>query len=145
MRYHFFLHYGWFFQNLGKEAVRTFMHTTIAILFQKRFQPNVNNLMTQLHRRNNFIVENIGRKILMEINIDNAQSSLHYMCNTVYFASKKLLKISHVRHTKQIVFCSILYLLISCQKLEFRQEILILIYNQWCQQVGFLTPLVCTS
>ena len=25
----FFLHYGWFFQNLGKEAVRTFMHTTV--------------------------------------------------------------------------------------------------------------------
>ena len=30
MRCHFFLHYGWFFQNLGKEAVRTFMHTTVA-------------------------------------------------------------------------------------------------------------------
>ena len=29
MRYDFFLHYGWFFQNLGKEAVRTFMHTTV--------------------------------------------------------------------------------------------------------------------
>ena len=31
MRYHFFLHYGWFFQNVGKEAVRTFMHTTVPI------------------------------------------------------------------------------------------------------------------
>ena len=31
MRYHFFLHYGWFFQNLGKKAVRTFMHTTVCI------------------------------------------------------------------------------------------------------------------
>ena len=30
MRYHFFLHYGWFFQNLGKEGRRTFMHTTVA-------------------------------------------------------------------------------------------------------------------
>ena len=29
MRDHFFLHYGWFFQNLRKEAVRTFMHTTV--------------------------------------------------------------------------------------------------------------------
>ena len=28
MRY-FFLHYGWFLQNLGKEAVRTNMHTTV--------------------------------------------------------------------------------------------------------------------
>ena len=32
MRYHFFLHYGWFFQNLGKEAVRTLMHTTVCSL-----------------------------------------------------------------------------------------------------------------
>ena len=29
MRDHFFLPYGWFFQNLRKEAVRTFMHTTV--------------------------------------------------------------------------------------------------------------------
>ena len=31
MRYHFFLHYRWFFQNLGKEAVPTFMHTTVYV------------------------------------------------------------------------------------------------------------------
>ena len=31
MKYCFFLHYGWFSQNLGKEAVRTFMHTTVVI------------------------------------------------------------------------------------------------------------------
>ena len=31
MRDHFFLHYGWFFQNLRKEAVRTFMHTTVGM------------------------------------------------------------------------------------------------------------------
>ena len=29
MKYHFFLHYGWFLQNLGNEAVRTNMHTTV--------------------------------------------------------------------------------------------------------------------
>ena len=29
MRYHFFLLYGWFLQNLGKESVRTNMHTTV--------------------------------------------------------------------------------------------------------------------
>ena len=29
MRHYFFLHYGWFFQNIGKEAVRTFTHTTV--------------------------------------------------------------------------------------------------------------------
>ena len=32
MRDHFFLHYGWFFQNLRKEAVRTFMHTTVRFM-----------------------------------------------------------------------------------------------------------------
>ena len=32
MRDHFFLHYGWFFQNLRKEAVRTFMHTTVTLV-----------------------------------------------------------------------------------------------------------------
>ena len=42
MRYNFFLHYGWFFQNLGKEAVRTFMHTTV-ILYKK------NEKITYLH------------------------------------------------------------------------------------------------
>jgi hypothetical protein len=31
MRYHFFLHYGWFLQNLGKEAVRTNMHCSPCI------------------------------------------------------------------------------------------------------------------
>ena len=36
MRYHFFLHYGWFFQNLGKEAVRTFMHTTVCKTFSSK-------------------------------------------------------------------------------------------------------------
>ena len=29
MRYHFFLHYGWFLQNLGKNLIRTNMHTTV--------------------------------------------------------------------------------------------------------------------
>ena len=30
LMYHFFLHYGWFYQNLGKEAVRSNMHTTVS-------------------------------------------------------------------------------------------------------------------
>ena len=27
--FHFFLHYGWFLQNLGKDFIRTNMHTTV--------------------------------------------------------------------------------------------------------------------
>ena len=33
MRYHFFLHYGWFLQNLGKGFIRTNMHMTVATEF----------------------------------------------------------------------------------------------------------------
>ena len=29
MRYHLFLHYGWFFQNLEKDFIRTDMHMTL--------------------------------------------------------------------------------------------------------------------
>ena len=32
MWYHFFLHYGWFLRNLGKEALRNNMHTTVISL-----------------------------------------------------------------------------------------------------------------
>ena len=33
MRYHLLLHYGWFVQNLGKDFIRTNMHTTVASSF----------------------------------------------------------------------------------------------------------------
>ena len=29
MRYHFFLHYGWFLQNLEKDFIPTLLHTTV--------------------------------------------------------------------------------------------------------------------
>ena len=29
MRYHLFLHYGWFLQNLGKDFIPSIMHTTV--------------------------------------------------------------------------------------------------------------------
>ena len=32
--------YGWFFQNLGKEAVRTFMHTTVLHAIYQRINMN---------------------------------------------------------------------------------------------------------
>ena len=31
MRYHFFLYYGWFLQNLRKDFIRTNMHTTVVL------------------------------------------------------------------------------------------------------------------
>ena len=35
MRYHFFLHYGWFFQNLEKDFIPILLHTTVN---QTKFQ-----------------------------------------------------------------------------------------------------------
>ena len=35
MRYHLFLQYGWFLQNLGKDVIRTNMHTTVHTLWYK--------------------------------------------------------------------------------------------------------------
>ena len=61
MRYHFFLHYGWFFQNLGKEAVRTFMHTTVQI-----FQPKPRSIQNHFFRISvvcsYFLVKTVVRK-----------------------------------------------------------------------------------
>ena len=31
MRYHLFLHYGWFLQNLGKDFIPTNMPTTVVL------------------------------------------------------------------------------------------------------------------
>ena len=33
MRYHLFLHYEWFLQNLGKDFIRTNMHTTVTVAY----------------------------------------------------------------------------------------------------------------
>ena len=38
MRYHFFLHYGWFLQNFGREAVQTNMLTTVPFTNRCRWQ-----------------------------------------------------------------------------------------------------------
>ena len=35
MRYHLFLHYEWFLQNLGKDFIRINVHTTVGRLKEK--------------------------------------------------------------------------------------------------------------
>ena len=37
MRYHLFLHYGWFLQNLGKDFIPTNMHTTVPNLLSGNY------------------------------------------------------------------------------------------------------------
>jgi hypothetical protein len=36
MRYHLFLQYGWFLQNLGKDFIPTNMHTTVIMEIKKK-------------------------------------------------------------------------------------------------------------
>ena len=55
MRYHFFLHYGWFFQNLGKEAVRTFMHTTVGTCGHNRVK-NFTKSQVAIYLKKKFIL-----------------------------------------------------------------------------------------
>ena len=55
-RYHFFLHYGWFFLNLGKQGRRTFMHTTVPIVrLWKLANFNHQNSNFQAQENNRFI------------------------------------------------------------------------------------------
>ena len=51
MRYHFFLHHGLFFQNLGKEAVQTFMHTTVSDI------PLMNGLFVFIEMKHRYDVQ----------------------------------------------------------------------------------------
>ena len=37
MRYHFFLHYGWFLQNLEKDFIPTLLHTTVVCIQIENF------------------------------------------------------------------------------------------------------------
>ena len=44
MRYHLFLQYGWFLQNLGKDFIRTNMHTTV-IIWRKVFRQHLDDFL----------------------------------------------------------------------------------------------------
>ena len=61
MRYHFFLHYGWFFQNLGKEAVRTFMHTNVSI--NSQMTKRQSRLLFRLELRSEFFHVHLTGKV----------------------------------------------------------------------------------
>ena len=47
MRYHLFLRYGWFLQNLAKDFIPTNMHTTVGHFFWPK-EPNPNWLISNL-------------------------------------------------------------------------------------------------
>ena len=84
MEYHFFLHYGQFFQNLGKEAVRTFMHTTVVGLNIRRnhqnviiFRENINLLSVIDQKFDAVIVKLTFPFHLTRCNIRNTKSFLY--------------------------------------------------------------------
>ena len=46
MRYHLFLHYGWFLQNLEKDFIRTNRHTTVNLQYRYYVPVRVSQRMT---------------------------------------------------------------------------------------------------
>ena len=46
MRYHLFLHHGWFLQNLGNDPIPTYMHTTVNL-------PEFTQFVQLMNRQNN--------------------------------------------------------------------------------------------
>ena len=67
MRYHFFLHYGWFFQNLGKEAVQTFMHTTVFANQSENFDSFVTPLLSLLRTHAVNMATNLTQLLRVEL------------------------------------------------------------------------------
>ena len=69
MRYHFFLHYGWFLQNLKKETVWTNMHTTVLpfVLFYKLFSVMCKKKSFQIQEKNLLHV----KKLELEVTNNN--------------------------------------------------------------------------
>ena len=61
MRYHLFLHYVWFLQNLGKDFIRTNMHTTVSytLFFWARIWGDPKILRSYLYSNNLNQIESI--------------------------------------------------------------------------------------
>ena len=94
MRYHFFLHYGWFFQNLRKEALPSFMHTTVrcgergwkmrisarAPRRTRKWATKVRNLEQEMRQNNVVFVFARGEKFRQNILIPDFHSRLLGLC-----------------------------------------------------------------
>ena len=66
MRYHFFLHYGWFLQNLEKDFIPTLLHTTVG-------RENVDRVIREIcasSRKWTPVLENHQRILSRGINLE---------------------------------------------------------------------------
>ena len=77
----FFLHYGWFFQNLGKEAVPAFMHTTVAGLFHKRIHEGP-QLYCMLYRHS--LISAFWISAILDIFLPLSNLDLHDLCFHIF-------------------------------------------------------------
>jgi hypothetical protein len=72
MKYDLFLHYGWFLKNLGKDFIRTNIHTSVCSkmtfkIYAKFFEPSTKVKAKNLAKNfqnSNFLIR--IRKIIME-------------------------------------------------------------------------------
>ena len=111
MRYHFFLHYGWFLQNFEKDFIPTLLHTTvIRILIWLRyswnlpmwfgglFKSNLSTIWTLLHNQTN--QTNCSKfRALYAIYAANCIIIDHFLCLIIISSHSILIK------SEKLEFC----------------------------------------
>ena len=145
MRYHFFLHYGWFFQNNGKEGWRTFMHTTVRIKVKRKktvidHQPTV---QVNLFQKQLFLPQ-------LTHNMTTTDCSLNHHFSTWKFQAQNML-------CTQIVFCfdiqnnlctqHVLSLEFLCTELNwwFNEQSFVILWVSWCKNKSFWQRFTCNK
>ena len=118
MRYHFFVHHELFLQNLGKEAVRTNMHTTVRqrwlncwgnkyVSYQSFFQAHriwkglfwvikTNQLVQRWYFFRRFFL--LTGRSQQQLDFSNQESQIHQMLIKKSFANQKLAWISNLQN-----------------------------------------------
>ena len=66
MRYHFFLHYGWFFQNLEKDFIPILLHTTVGPIY---YGPQLRLILQSSKFNFNFEIFALKSKLFGNIDI----------------------------------------------------------------------------
>ena len=118
MRYHFFLHYGWFFQILGKEAVRTFMHTTVHIYYFFKIKLCHSFWFTVKFAAWTFNSKLVGATIIYHVRDGSRTATVPWpRANNFWIIMKKIIKIGRKWKKKKNQYILISFMQIRSSKL----------------------------
>ena len=107
MRYHLFLHYKWFLQNLGKDFIRTNMHTNVYLYGQKRREMRVNCLANKDKALANMVEHTISTRASPNTRI----------CSSCLCASSCV----HVQSTAYNISSTYIYIFITRQTMRWKE------------------------